>query len=1481
MRKKIRQYWVAGVLGSVGLLLLGLLGVFYLYVVPKVEDLARQQILAESEGKFNLDELEISWSPLQRRLNLNSIKLSCQDSIFTPDVSSGICFDLELPRLGINEFSAWQIYREKSLRVKDVTFYDPHILIHQLGGGSQKPISPDSVLLNLYKGIKQSPLKDVLIDKLHLERGQINFVDQGERSVFYFSIDDIWIETPSLRIDGEIAAPFFQAEWIDSIRFSAQIKDFYQKTPGSDRAFSIQNASLSSEKSSLKLQKLEFGLAESKSKPKELLRNVRVEALAFEDFSFKSLLEQKIVAKSLLLDSPQVLLKSLEGTEDTPGFSLEKLMRRINPSIKGIVLDTLMLKSGIVETGTSQSSDNIRVVDEIQMGIGQIYLDTKIRSLSQLRRTFENFTLSSGGLSLYDFPTGYQTYSDAWSIQGNASSFQIENLSLQPLNAFSKSSQTDGGAILQLDFPKLEVEGIDLWKYISQDQVEFKEVAFTRPSLGLVQYSQWQLDSIDLSPSKLNIYDIIKPFLSAVTVHEFKIDEGNVSLERFKDGETVQNFSTDDLFLHLHHFKVDSSIAADRPFHVDAIDLSLDSKGYEFVTPDSAYAISVAEVGISSRDSLIFADSLSLKPLLTSRLRSDEQRVDAFIPRFELLGLDLFQSYLENSLHTDSIYIKRPSLAVFAGGKLESDFNLPDLQDIDFYAYLEDFLTSVSFRTLLLDQADVRQYIVRDFDTIQTNLPVERLAVQDFVLNESSIPSPERPLYAGEVQLKLGAFTQSLPDEIHEIGFETLEYSLAKGQVKIDEFKVESPEMQKTGMQAIRDPQRYDIKVPELILNGIDLYSLLDGKDLLLEEVQLLGPSLQLITNPEKDIENLDSLASADLYALIQQKLNKLHLKRLLVTDGSLGYRAIGEAPEEAFTADDIYILVKEFEIDSSAQTNSNQFFYAQDINIGIDADNYTFVLPDSTYELTINHLGLATNEERLYAEGISLKPRMENPLVKERKQLWEINIPNLQAKGVNPKDLYFDQSLDLKQVRISRPEIVLTHQLPPNEGRKREFDLYQAISPYLKDFQIDDLFVQQASFKEEKHPLDTTEARVFKNFNVRAIDFHPDSLGLYRQDRYLYSSDLLLSLRDYVIPVPKINYELVLGELGLHTGTRQIYAHDIQFSPKYDLETSFQKFGFVKDDVKVFAKDMKLERLQLFDLVDKGVFKAGHVLFEGMEINALKDRHYKEDPNKRPPMPQDIIRNIAPYVKIDTISIANGDVSFTEKIPDLKRPSFLELRNMQATIIGMTNDSVLLAGDHKLRMEAQTTLMQTGQLEMFFEFPMSDTSNAYRFYGKTSRINMAELNPIIEQTAFVNVADGIVERCFFDVDGRYRQVKREKKFVYRGKMRLYYDSLKVAIIDKKRLYKEDTFDERRMVSFLANTFVRGKNPRSGFLRIGKIYYERESNKGIVGHWVRSLVGGVRSSVGLDRKDARERFNVIKRFKDLAKQNKKKINSPP
>ena len=105
--------------------------------------------------------------------------------------------------------------------------------------------------------------------------------------------------------------------------------------------------------------------------------------------------------------------------------------------------------------------------------------------------------------------------------------------------------------------------------------------------------------------------------------------------------------------------------------------------------------------------------------------------------------------------------------------------------------------------------------------------------------------------------------------------------------------------------------------------------------------------------------------------------------------------------------------------------------------------------------------------------------------------------------------------------------------------------------------------------------------------------------------------------------------------------------------------------------------------------------------------------------------------------------------------------------------------------------------------------------------------------------------------------------------------MKLQYQDLKLAIIDKKSMFEAETYDEKKMVSFLANTFVRKNNPRGRgrFLRVGKIYYKREAHRGIAGHWVKAIISGIRSSVGLENKDERER--LFSRFRKKRKKGKK------
>jgi hypothetical protein len=71
---------------------------------------------------------------------------------------------------------------------------------------------------------------------------------------------------------------------------------------------------------------------------------------------------------------------------------------------------------------------------------------------------------------------------------------------------------------------------------------------------------------------------------------------------------------------------------------------------------------------------------------------------------------------------------------------------------------------------------------------------------------------------------------------------------------------------------------------------------------------------------------------------------------------------------------------------------------------------------------------------------------------------------------------------------------------------------------------------------------------------------------------------------------------------------------------------------------------------------------------------------------------------------------------------------------------------------------------------------------------------------------------------------------------------------------------KKKTGDKGGFVSFLANTFViNNKNPNGKNLRIGEIDEERDPTKSIFNYLWKSLLSGIKPSLGINEKNKKDK----------------------
>ena len=71
---------------------------------------------------------------------------------------------------------------------------------------------------------------------------------------------------------------------------------------------------------------------------------------------------------------------------------------------------------------------------------------------------------------------------------------------------------------------------------------------------------------------------------------------------------------------------------------------------------------------------------------------------------------------------------------------------------------------------------------------------------------------------------------------------------------------------------------------------------------------------------------------------------------------------------------------------------------------------------------------------------------------------------------------------------------------------------------------------------------------------------------------------------------------------------------------------------------------------------------------------------------------------------------------------------------------------------------------------------------------------------------------------------------------------------------------KKKTGDKGGFASFLANTFViNNKSPNGKNLRVGEIYFERDKQKSIFNFLWKSLLSGIKPSLGINEKNKKDK----------------------
>jgi hypothetical protein len=216
----------------------------------------------------------------------------------------------------------------------------------------------------------------------------------------------------------------------------------------------------------------------------------------------------------------------------------------------------------------------------------------------------------------------------------------------------------------------------------------------------------------------------------------------------------------------------------------------------------------------------------------------------------------------------------------------------------------------------------------------------------------------------------------------------------------------------------------------------------------------------------------------------------------------------------------------------------------------------------------------------------------------------------------------------------------------------------------------------------------------------------------------------------------------------------------------------------------------------------------------------------------------------------IDTISIYDSRVNYSEYNPDSKRKGTVVFSKIGGRIFNLTNDSVSLSKNSKAEAKLTALLMDRGRFNVNMQFNLASPTGAFNFRGNVGRMDADMFNGAIRPLSLIEIKSGQLEKMEFNGEGSTKGVK--------GLLAVYYNNLKISLLERSE--KTTWLKRRGIASIFANVLIiESDNPTPGRpVRKVNFNYVRAEHSSFINMIWKGISSALLGSIGLDAETQRE-----------------------
>jgi hypothetical protein len=450
-------------------------------------------------------------------------------------------------------------------------------------------------------------------------------------------------------------------------------------------------------------------------------------------------------------------------------------------------------------------------------------------------------------------------------------------------------------------------------------------------------------------------------------------------------------------------------------------------------------------------------------------------------------------------------------------------------------------------------------------------------------------------------------------------------------------------------------------------------------------------------------------------------------------------------------------------------------------------------------YALSINRIGYNIFTQNLIIHNLKLLPVEQSDSTKPAPPENSLKIKRIEVKQfdvnrlINEREIYTSKLL-FHQPHLEIDELIKNQKLLTSKNN--DSTPKQALKKIIvEQFVLEDGFIK---LRNESNQADNIHLPSV-NLKFEGIRVNFDSLS--KKPNVGLSLATQLQVDSLSFRLPGTYYKLFINTSEILPQSQDLKFSGVKLYPIRGLHAQAVGLRKQNDVVEIDVKTVQTTEFDLTDLISGKGFFMEKLLLDEPTVRLMRDKRLPEDENKRPKMPQQLVRSIKGDFKVDTILLQNASIYYTELMGDKPDTPTINFDSVFTTITGFASLSTNDGNKRELIANSSGIILGKAHFENKINWHFT-ADNSFDFHGRLGGMNASAVNVVSESAAGALFRSGVIDSVFFKGLGNQDAAS--------GMFEMRYHDLVVDVTQKR------SNNPNKFLSLIANLILRRENPAEG-----------------------------------------------------------------